>query len=135
MEKSIYNSHTHGPIPLSFTGRRLMQNLRDAITGAVRRGDYNDPRMEVAHARGEIAQYMSKLETRDDVPCALRLKEIAPGSIVSFAGFKDRYLVGVYMRRNSYESTPTPIKFLVSMETGESNYKPCEDAGFVVHSD
>jgi hypothetical protein len=24
----VYNSATHGPIPLSFTGLRLMQNLR-----------------------------------------------------------------------------------------------------------
>lgn len=58
----IYNSTTHGPIPLSFNGRRLMQNLRFAIQSAVRRGEWEDPRHEVSHARGELALYISHLE-------------------------------------------------------------------------
>lgn len=58
----VYNSYTHGAIPLSFTGRRLMQNLREAITGAIKRGEYSDIRNEVSFARGELAAYMSKLE-------------------------------------------------------------------------
>lgn len=54
---SVYNSHTHGKIPLSDTGKRLMHELRIAINA-----DYNCE-AKVAHARGELALYISKLET------------------------------------------------------------------------
>ena len=45
-----------------------MQNLRYAITAAIERGSYSDPRDEVAHARGELAKYVSGLEARRPVP-------------------------------------------------------------------
>lgn len=71
--QEVYHSSTLGPIPLSFTGRRLMQNLRDAFQEmlkvsceAAKRGqvrpasDWED----VSKARGKLAQYMSQLEKR-----------------------------------------------------------------------
>jgi hypothetical protein len=60
--KEVYKSTTHGPIPLSFNGRMLIQNLRFAITKAIARGDWHDPREEVSFARGELAHYISALE-------------------------------------------------------------------------
>lgn len=63
MTDEIYNSTTHGPIKLSFSGRRLLQNLRIAITAAIARGAWDDPRHELSHARGELAQYISNLES------------------------------------------------------------------------
>jgi hypothetical protein len=71
----VYNSFTHGPIPLSFTGRLLLQNLRFAIMGAIGRGDYNDPRNEVAYARGELAKYMSGLEAKLSPPPVPKLPD------------------------------------------------------------
>lgn len=62
MSDDTYKSTTHGPIKLSFTGRRLLANLRDAIVGAIARGAYTNERNDVAHARGELAKYMSALE-------------------------------------------------------------------------
>lgn len=72
-KQEVYHSSTLGPIPLSFTGRRLMQNLRDAFQEmlkisceAAKRGqvrpasDWED----VSKARGKLAQYMSQLEKR-----------------------------------------------------------------------
>lgn len=65
MDKSgVYNSTTHGRIPLSARMRGLMQGLRFAIQEAVRAGDYNKDDA-VAHARGEIAKYVSELEDRN----------------------------------------------------------------------
>jgi hypothetical protein len=63
MSTSIYKSHTHGAIPLSATGKRLMHTLRIAIQEAIQKGDYNQMN-GVAHARGELAKYMSHLEGR-----------------------------------------------------------------------
>lgn len=63
MSDSIYKSHTHGPIPLSATGKQLMQTLRIAIREAIQKGDYNQS-YGVAHARGELAAYMSRLEAK-----------------------------------------------------------------------
>lgn len=71
--QEVYNSTTLGRIPLSFTGRRLMQNLREAVsellTKAIdeaKKGERLNFRHinweEVSKARGRIAQYMSKLE-------------------------------------------------------------------------
>lgn len=61
-DKSVYKSATHGPIPLSITGKRLMHELRVAINDAIQAADYNC-QDKVAHARGELAQYMSALES------------------------------------------------------------------------
>src|SRR5689334_1688321 len=62
----VYHSSTHGPIPLSFTGRRLMAKLRDAINRAIEAQSFTHDDKAVSKARGEIAQYMSKLEARDE---------------------------------------------------------------------
>lgn len=60
MDQETYHSSTLGEIPLSFTGRRLLQNLREAIeeytTGAVKGWE------PLSRARGKIAKYMSELE-------------------------------------------------------------------------
>ena len=62
----VYHSTTHGPIPLSFTGRRLLANLREAINEYTRQISCHGYKEEfwkpVAHARGELAKYMSELE-------------------------------------------------------------------------
>jgi hypothetical protein len=75
MTQEIYNSSTLGPIPLSFTGRRLMQNLReafvDAITAAKRDGFVEWE--EISRARGKLAEYISKLERRNEPPFYERL--------------------------------------------------------------
>jgi imidazolonepropionase-like amidohydrolase len=62
MTNEVYNSSTHGPIPLSFTGRRLLANLRAAVQTAIDEGDFSANDMQLSHARGELAEYMSKLE-------------------------------------------------------------------------
>lgn len=71
--QEVYHSSTLGRIPLSFTGRRLMQNLREefqrllsiAIEKA-RNGQVGVSREwdRVSEARGRIAEYMSRLEAR-----------------------------------------------------------------------
>jgi hypothetical protein len=62
MSTSVYKSFTHGSIPLSSEGKRLLQNLRYAIQTAIRDGSYSVDDNAVAHARGELAMYMSALE-------------------------------------------------------------------------
>lgn len=72
-KQEVYHSSTLGPIPLSFTGRRLMQNLREAFQDLLqkrveqtKRGQVGgqDDWTSVSEARGKLAQYMSKLEQR-----------------------------------------------------------------------
>ncbi len=58
-EQQIYHSSTLGKIPLTFTGRHLMQSLREAIQDAIALRHYGDA---LSHARGKLAQYISKLE-------------------------------------------------------------------------
>lgn len=60
----VYNSSTHGRIPLSFTGRHLLQNLRKAISEAISNEDWHYNNNAVSQARGELARYMSDLELR-----------------------------------------------------------------------
>lgn len=69
MKQQVYHSSTKGYIPLSFTGRRLLANLRDAtasyVKGAIERGGLSwasDIYRPVSECRGEIAIYMSKME-------------------------------------------------------------------------
>lgn len=59
---TTYKSYTHGPISLSVEAHNLMQALHSAITDAIRHGDYSAKNHAVARARGELAQYMSRLE-------------------------------------------------------------------------
>lgn len=74
MKQEVYQSSTLGPIPLSFTGRRLLQNLREAmqkqLTSAAINAEYSWER--ISEARGELAQYMSRLERENE-----RLKQKA----------------------------------------------------------
>lgn len=61
---SFYNSATHGRIPLSFTGKRLMQNLRDAVSNAIAASDFCVDSMALSVARGDIAKYLGELESK-----------------------------------------------------------------------
>lgn len=72
-KREIYHSTTMGPIPLSFTGRHLMQALREAVTDmmskAVEKAKRGEAGIglewdEVSRARGRIAKYISQLEER-----------------------------------------------------------------------
>lgn len=68
-ERSVYKSTTLGDIPLSFTGRQLLQQLRiemEDMLRDVKKGlDVSwDP---LSRARGRLAQYMSKLEGKLEV--------------------------------------------------------------------
>lgn len=79
-EKSVYHSSTMGEIPLSFTGRHLLQALREEVQDLVRKS-YEDGNKDgrgaarqisssekawepVSRARGRIAKYMSDLEKK-----------------------------------------------------------------------
>jgi hypothetical protein len=75
-KQEVYHSSTLGPIPLSFTGRRLMQNLRDAFQELLHKRVEQTQRGQiggqhdwtaVSEARGKLAQYMSQLEKRESV--------------------------------------------------------------------
>lgn len=73
LEQEVYKSSALGPIRLSFTGRHLLQNLREAMTELVAKvikenkvvlGEQDwEP---VSVARGQIAKYMGRLEQRND---------------------------------------------------------------------
>jgi len=76
-KQEIYNSSTMGPIPLSFTGRHLLQSLREEIqmlvsdsVDAAKRGCV--PKLNawepVSRARGRLAKYMSGLEKKQNAP-------------------------------------------------------------------
>ncbi|HEX2242999.1 MAG TPA: hypothetical protein VHK27_07070 [Gammaproteobacteria bacterium] len=64
MTQEIYNSSTLGPIPLSFTGRRLMANLREALEAAIGQAKIKGVAdwKPISRARGELARYISNLE-------------------------------------------------------------------------
>lgn len=55
-------SATKQQVPLSFTGRHLLQNLREATVVAVSKGDYSANWNAVSLARYALAAYMGKLE-------------------------------------------------------------------------
>lgn len=63
-EIGIYKSTTHGPIKLSFTARRHLQNIREAASASIKAGNYQEP---LAYARGELALYIRDLEMRAGV--------------------------------------------------------------------
>jgi len=65
MKQEIYTSSTKGEIPLSFTGRHLLQSLREAIIEAIDKEDYNINADQLSRIRGDIAQYMSTLERKN----------------------------------------------------------------------
>lgn len=64
IKQEVYHSSTLGDIPLSFTGRRLMQNLREEINDFLRGADTvaGDDWKQLSIARGKLALYISKLE-------------------------------------------------------------------------
>lgn len=63
VKQEIYTcSATKEEIPLSFTGRHLLQNLREAIINWDRHGW-----TQLSLARAALASYMSKLERKDSL--------------------------------------------------------------------
>lgn len=65
-EQSVYKPSRAGakPIPLSFTGRHLLQSLREAVMDAVAAGDWHAHGGAVSRVRERIAQRMSELERK-----------------------------------------------------------------------
>jgi hypothetical protein len=62
LKREIYQSTTGKAIPLSFTGRHLLQSLREAIVFALSKNDYHADNDAVSKARCKLAEYMSRLE-------------------------------------------------------------------------
>lgn len=62
IKQEIYVSSTLGEIPLSFTGRHLMQSLREAIVEAL--PENREYIQALSIARGKLAEYISSLERR-----------------------------------------------------------------------
>lgn len=61
-KQEVYQSSTLGAIPLSFTGRRLLQNLREEIDDYVNCRDNPIDWEPLSRARGKLALYISQLE-------------------------------------------------------------------------
>lgn len=64
MSDTFYKSSTHGHIPLSQRGKDLLKSLRNAVNSAIWNIDYAAHDNAVAKARGEIATYISELESQ-----------------------------------------------------------------------
>lgn len=81
-KQEVYQSSTLGDIPLSFTGRRLLQNLREEIEDLMkgRASIVADEWKPLSRARGKLALYISQLEqakpSMDNIPDAILLEEI-----------------------------------------------------------
>lgn len=63
-KQELYQSSTLGVIPLSFTGRRLLQNLREEVQDLLK-GKATILKEEwkpLSRARGKLALYISELE-------------------------------------------------------------------------
>lgn len=60
--QETYKSATLGPIKASARAKALFLVEREAISKAIKGGDYNTAGMQVSRARGEIAKYISELE-------------------------------------------------------------------------
>lgn len=58
-------SATGEKVPLSFTGRHLLQKLREAIHEALKASDYSVHDNELSRVRGELAKYLSRREQED----------------------------------------------------------------------
>lgn len=84
MSDSVYKPSRKGarPIPLSFTGRHLLQSLREAVIRAISAGDWHVDADRVSTVREQLAQYMSELEAKasrfflKDVPSDSMIKEL-----------------------------------------------------------
>lgn len=112
-KQEVYHSSTLGPIPLSFTGRRLMQNLREAFQELLqkrvekaKRGEFTtaDDWNGVSYARGKLAEYMSRLEKNVDLHPPLPQPRVinitTDDSILRALALtpKKRYIVRDYVR-------------------------------------
>lgn len=81
-KQETYQSSTLGEIPLSFTGRRLLQNLREEVEDLLRGAPSvtTDEWKPLSRARGKLALYISKLEQikpdLTQVPDAILLEEV-----------------------------------------------------------
>jgi len=64
MKQEIYTSSTKGEIPLSFTGRHLLQSLREAIIEAIDEQDMGVNANHLSRVRAQVAEYMSILERK-----------------------------------------------------------------------
>lgn len=95
---STYHSSTHGHIPLSTHAKGLMQNLRDAVVAGIGCGNYDHKRQAIAHARGELAQYISKLEAavpKSGAPEPEPVKTAHDALVSAMAGLQNRVTNGV----------------------------------------
>lgn len=64
ISQSPYKSAVLGPIPVSQKAKSLFLVEREAISTALKAGDYNAKGMQVSRARGHIAEYISELEQK-----------------------------------------------------------------------
>ncbi len=65
-QRQVYRSTVLGNIPLSFTARHLMQQLRDCIEDSITNSDYECNGKALSLARAKLAVYISELETTQD---------------------------------------------------------------------
>lgn len=84
----VYKSTTHGPIPLSFTGRHLMQSLREATIAAIAKNDWHTAGEALSRARGDLAAYMSTLEgrapfTNTGMPAGMMIRSFSDAELVA----------------------------------------------------
>lgn len=88
-DPKVFNSSMYGPIPLSFTGKHLLQKLRECIEDAVATGNTDAQLTHEGHAlskaRGDLAKYMSQLEQDKAAAPAHPATEFVPGVYVDLA--------------------------------------------------
>ncbi len=59
-----YNSHTDGPIELSYRGKGLLQAEREAVMETINAGSFTANDYALSRARAALARYMGELESR-----------------------------------------------------------------------
>ncbi len=74
MKQEVYKSTTEGDIPLSFTGRHLLQSLREAMTNAIMKQNWHVDGDALSRCRAAIARYMSDLERKGEEIAMRRLE-------------------------------------------------------------
>jgi hypothetical protein len=124
MTNEVYNSSTHGPIPLSFTGRRLLANERDAAQNAIEIGDFNADCQALSRARGEIAKRMSELEGRNARNDAEELARMAAEV--------DERAAAAKRERLSRDVIDAALKFNTALSVWNAAAKAATDAGMTV---
>jgi hypothetical protein len=126
MTDEIYQSSTHGDIPLSFTGRRLLANLREATNVAIAAGDFNTDDMALSKARGAIAKRMSELEGRNARNDAEELARMAAEVEARAAAAKREQL--------SKDVIDAALKFNTALSVWNRAAKAATDAGMTVET-